>query len=828
VLQNRTCVSLLNSLSTLRDVETRHSFPDLDYTPSNRDHTSHKNPKRNQNKRKIGNELVPLKSTGSKWSPYNDARYPNPVTPFAFIDFRRLEDPVRVLEALDRSRDFLQMRQIVAALTRLRVLGHSITRKMLFYVMELATDRVESSRMEDCIGMFLLASRLRLLDHPKLLNGLAKLSMERRYPSQMSIRELATLIHSCGFLIRLQDKRKLQFKIGDDLEDIRPSGYEVDRVHELIQVEELMDMALEEFAIFRELDCEFELRLPSVITSIAHFGSNDTRLMELLKRVVQSLTRVDENRIVSIVFAIANSRIQRDELIERLAMEITKPERLMMFQTNQLIGLVSAFSKLRFENYGMWYSIFLELSQKLRVQELKVHQIELILRSMISTRMTDSVELVTSIIQGSLTQEKIDNVDSHQLKELLILISYFPDLKSIDGRRFLNKFEMDLNLEEIRDEDFVLMIKGCAKLRIDQSSKISFLVSEAGRNSRYSQMDVNGMIIILHSFTRMNWNESKMLQPLLKHCFSPNQITRIRSEYHLLLVEVIGKLKFNPSTSLRFLLTKIKQSEDCYSVHRMISCLFHLSQIPGVKIEDSELIIDEFFRRSGRLALKPSDAGMLVRALGDLRIYHPGIMDQIQRCIQLQHEAFSQRDIMNCLIGFTKLLYRETRVFKLLLTQARHVIGFGGFGACDLVVIIRCLSGSELELSEFEELVQEVTSWSRMRELEMHQLVELVFCMERVDGIVQIKDRTSIDRLCDYIEQDQILTLLSEEQLKELDLCFDRWKIEHSLVNKIRSLANRNKTFNSDFRIQTNRQPLVVMDSKDMTASWVERLLDGR
>eukprot|EP00210_Caulerpa_lentillifera_P007838 g7480.t1 len=828
LFQIRSCAYLLSPLSSLRDVEATHAFPNLDYIPPSTDQVPNENLKQTSSRHRVNKGLLPMKARGSKWTLYSDSNFPNPISPFAFIDFKRLEDPVRILNVLDNSRNYLQLRQIVAALTRLRELGQSISRKMLHFVMDLAKDRINSSKMEDCVGMFLIASRMKLLSHHEFLNGLAKISMERRYPSQMSIRELATLIHSCGFLIRLQNKRKPQFRNLDHIEDSRLTGYEPDRPHGLMQVEELMEVALEEFAIFRKLDSEFELRLPSIVTSVAYFGKDDFRMMELLKRVSESMTRIEENQIASIVFAFANSRIEKRQIVEKLALQVTKPERLVAFQTNQLIALVSAFSRLRFENYGVWYALFLELSQKLRLHEMKIADIQMLLRSMISTRMTDSTELVHAFVQEFLTPDKMDSMDSHQLKDLLILISGLPDMKSIDGNHLVNKIETDLNLEKMSNEDFVLMIKGYARFRIDQSSNIANLVSKACQISRLSELNVNGAVSLLHSFVKMDWNDSEPLQPLLKQCFTPNQIVNIHSNNQSLLIEVIGRLRFNPGASLRILLSKIQQSGECYSVHRMVSCLFHLSMIPGVKSEYVELLIDEFFCRSGRLTLKPCDAGMLVRALGDLRIYHPGIMDQIRRCIKVQREAFSHREILNCLIGLSKLLYKESQTIGLLLTQSKHVLEFSSFSTRDLLTVLHCLVSLKIELVDCEDIIQEMTLWTRMQELEVHQLLDLLLCIKKVDEIIAIKDKTSIVRLCDFFQQDQKLILLTGDELQDLSLCFHDWKIEHSLVNKIRTLSNGATCSNRSGQREGISRPLVVIDSKDMTASLAERLLDGR
>ena len=484
--------ALLSSLPF--DADT--SWPPLDHRPETLDYRE----ERRDRERRLGKgkklgyrrlyppseTLVPSKADGlvdrraAAWN--RGADFPNPLAPGAYIDFRRLNSTREILEALEESQDCVQLRQIVAALTRMQSGGFAVGPRAVQSIVDLARTTIGSARMEDVVGMFLACARFRVIDRANFFDDLAKLTIERGYPRSMSIRELATMIHACGTILRLSEKR-IPLRIARSKDAVTrsaspPSGFEDhgEFASGMAAVEELLDLVVEEFAAYREADEEMELRLPSVIKSLSFLGRKDERLDRLIENLASSFTQLrsaSEEKMAALIFAVANSGSIKRDVVDRLATEVTKLERLKSLSTSQLIGIIDAFSQLEELNRGVWISVLAELRQKTRLEEMTRTQWRVVIRSLVASEMIRDRELVSEIFATLLSRERLLEIGAMELIRCISALGGSRRFFRIPGGDAVLPIVADRGaLNNMSPESFRRFVRGLFKFHFDGRSRI--------------------------------------------------------------------------------------------------------------------------------------------------------------------------------------------------------------------------------------------------------------------------------------------------------------------------------------------------------------------
>ena len=434
-----------------------------------------------------------------------DLDYPNPAAPHAYIDFRRFENPRDILDALHDAQDYVQMRQIVAALTRCRFAGFDLHLKALQSILDLAARTIGSTRKDDVVGLFLSCSRFKVHNRAHFLNDVAKLAIERGYAKEMTIREIATMIHACGTLMRRAEKR-----LGSRMQETSaprskaPTGFEkhIRLASGMPQVEELLDVLIEEIATLRNPDDEFELRLPSILKSLSFLGRHDLRLDRMVERFIASMHRtrdLSEDRMAALVFSIANSRSINRNLVDQVTIEVTKRQRLTTFSTTQLVGIVHAFSQLSVPNSGMWMAIFMELTRDTRLQELTRKQIIISMKALAASRIVeDDEEITAKLAMETFSEERLREFSAKEAIELTGIVKDRKQRLPIDGMTIVRKVSALKTLSDVKRPVLRDFVRGLAMFDLQRAEKLSRSLQRLAQSDRLASIgpdDVRTMLV---------------------------------------------------------------------------------------------------------------------------------------------------------------------------------------------------------------------------------------------------------------------------------------------------------------------------------------------
>lgn len=289
-------------------------------------------------------EISPFSDPSNPQSVWNsDHTFPNPKAPLSFIDFRKIHNLEDVFKAMISSRFYLQMRQIVAGLSRCRSLGRRITRERLDQIIRLAHSTIGSTRKKDAVGMFLMCA-VYTVRHPEFLNELAQRTIDKGFIKDMTIRELGTMVHSTTTLLKL---RQTTLPAMDSAAAIRKEDSENSQerslAFDLHSVLNLLKCVMEEMEL-RKMDDELELRLPSVLSKLQDFPVEDVGLDPLIEKLVSRVieTRVSVEALSTMIAFLAKQKKMDSTNLMKYLSEFAKPERLASARASLLIDALCA------------------------------------------------------------------------------------------------------------------------------------------------------------------------------------------------------------------------------------------------------------------------------------------------------------------------------------------------------------------------------------------------------------------------------------------------------------------------------------------------------
>ena len=485
---------------------------ELDENCENWEHADLKLPKRRPRLSRFAECPVPMVARYQKMDldeKQRDLDYPNPAAPHAYIDFRRFENPRDILDALHDAQDYVQMRQIVAALTRCRSAGFDLHLQALQSILDLAARTIGSTRKDDVVGLFLSGSRFKNHNRPHFFNDVAKLAIERGYVKEMTIREIATMIHACGALMRRAEKTVGSwFQETSAPRSKAPTGFEKHRelASGMPQVENLLDVLIEEIATLRKPDDEFELRLPSILKSLSFLGRDDVRLDRVIEGIVASMHRsrgLSEDRMAALVFSIANSGSINRDLVDQVAIEVTKRQRLESFSAAQIVGIVHAFSQLNVRNRGMWMAIFMELTDDRRLQELTRKQIIISMKALAATGIVkDDEEIMARLAMETFSHQRLREFSAKEVIELTGIVKNRKHRLPIDGMAIVRKVSALQTLSDVKRPVLLDFVQGLAVFDLQWAEKFSRSLQRITRPDRLTLLSPYDIRMILVSAVR--------------------------------------------------------------------------------------------------------------------------------------------------------------------------------------------------------------------------------------------------------------------------------------------------------------------------------------
>lgn len=531
---------------------------DLDHRPESLDYKKERALKRNARRQQEEDQLRPLwrsrqsdiserQDRAGSWN--QDDRYPNPIAPRAYIDFRRMKTQEEILGALSHSRNHLQMRQIVAATVQCRSGKVPMVPSAIDALMDMAQETIGSTRVEDVVGMFLSCARFKIADRGEFLNGLSRLAIDRGFVKDMSIRELATMIHACASLLHLNDKLMRKTPGQRDRNVVEPStsraiGFDKKRgvVSSLVDLEELLDVIIEEITLFRSVDDELERRLPSIVKSLTFFGRRDQRLDRLVKRIAASILKADDirvDRLVLIILSVAECEIIDERLHQRLAIKTTKPETLAAMATTQFVEIVHAFWKLRLEGYQVWSAFFAELAQPARLAEMSRSQMSLAIRILGSVRIRDR-DVVEPIVREALSENRMRQMQPIDVVRIAMSLRHLSCQLSIDGSLIVRPINAPGLLSTLKPIELTRLIAGLSALKFSSSIDWTCLTQEVKQFDRLSSMTVSDILTALEALAKIGAIPSvEQSSPISIILSSSNRLDRLNSTQIRILADIL-------------------------------------------------------------------------------------------------------------------------------------------------------------------------------------------------------------------------------------------------------------------------------------------------